>query len=178
MLDVPCSSVARIAGRMARSTGTGVWWRIAGWQEEGSSSGRCSTSGRSMIVSARRGARRWRSSRMNHPGRRRWPSSPRIARSTTERSCKSVSGTYSCVGPGSGWLACRLYEQLGLDEFWAERLPPSRKGTRWDLVVQALCCYRLIDPGSEWRLNPKFPSQSRSIHLILVEYLSKLTSRY
>ncbi len=54
---------------------------------------------------------------------------------------------------GACWLACRLYEQLGLDEFWAEKLPPSRKGTRWDLIVQALCCYRLIDPGSEWRLN-------------------------
>jgi hypothetical protein len=46
-----------------------------------------------------------------------------------------------------------LYKQLGLDAFWAERLPPSRKGTRWDLVAQALCCYRLIDPGSEWRLH-------------------------
>ena len=54
---------------------------------------------------------------------------------------------------GACWVACTLYEQLGLDTFWAERLPPSRKGTRWDLIAQALCCYRLIDPGSEWRLN-------------------------
>lgn len=54
---------------------------------------------------------------------------------------------------GACWLACTLYEQLGLDKFWAEKLPPNRKGTRWDLIVQALCCYRLIDPGSEWRLN-------------------------
>ena len=54
---------------------------------------------------------------------------------------------------GACWLACTLYEQLGLDTFWAERLPPSRKGTRWDLIAQALCCYCLIDPGSEWRLH-------------------------
>jgi len=54
---------------------------------------------------------------------------------------------------GACWLACKLYEQLGLDEFWAERLLPSRKGTRWHLVVKALCCYRLIDPGSEWRVH-------------------------
>jgi hypothetical protein len=54
---------------------------------------------------------------------------------------------------GACWLACTLYEQLGLDEFWSERLPPSRKGTRWDLIAQALCCYCLIDPGSEWRLH-------------------------
>ena len=54
---------------------------------------------------------------------------------------------------GACWLAVTLYEQLGLNEFWAEKLLPSRKGTRWDLITQALCCYRLIDPGSEWRLN-------------------------
>jgi hypothetical protein len=54
---------------------------------------------------------------------------------------------------GACWLACHLYRELGLDQFWAARLPPSRKGTRWDLVLQTLCAYRLIDPGSEWRLH-------------------------
>ena len=54
---------------------------------------------------------------------------------------------------GACWLACHLYEELGLNESWAQRLPPSRKGTRWDLVLQTLCVYRLIDPGSEWRLH-------------------------
>jgi len=52
---------------------------------------------------------------------------------------------------GACWLACELYEQLGLDRFWAGRLPPSRKGTRWDLILQALCAYRLIAPGSSPR---------------------------
>ncbi len=54
---------------------------------------------------------------------------------------------------GACWLACQLYEELGLAQFWAQRLPPSRKGTRWDWVLQTLCVYRLIDPGSEWRLH-------------------------
>ncbi len=54
---------------------------------------------------------------------------------------------------GACWLACTLYDQLGLNEFWNKKLSPSRKGTPWDLIVQALCCYRLIDPGSEWRLH-------------------------
>ena len=54
---------------------------------------------------------------------------------------------------GACWLACHLYQELGLDEFWAQRLKPSRKGTRWDWVLQTLCAYRLIDPGSEWRLH-------------------------
>lgn len=54
---------------------------------------------------------------------------------------------------GACWLASELYRQLRLDEFWAAHLPPSRKATRWDLVLQALVSYRLIDPGSEWRLH-------------------------
>src|SRR5271154_2741642 len=53
---------------------------------------------------------------------------------------------------GACWLSGRLWEQLGLDQFWAARLPPSRKGTRWDWVLQILVAYRLLDPGSEWRL--------------------------
>jgi transposase len=53
---------------------------------------------------------------------------------------------------GGCWLVCQLWEQLGLDQFWAQRLPPNRKGTRWDWVLQVLVAYRLLDPGSEWRL--------------------------
>ena len=54
---------------------------------------------------------------------------------------------------GACWLACELYEQLGLDRFWEERLADSREGTRWRHILQILVCYRLIDPGSEWRLH-------------------------
>jgi len=54
---------------------------------------------------------------------------------------------------GACWLACQLYEQLGLERFWAERLPDSREGTCWRDILQTLVCYRLIDPGSEWRLH-------------------------
>ncbi len=61
---------------------------------------------------------------------------------------------------GACWLACHLYQELGLDRFWAERLPPSRKGTRWDLILQTLCVYRLIDPGSEWRLHREWFERS------------------
>src|SRR5882724_529042 len=54
---------------------------------------------------------------------------------------------------GACWLATELYEKLELDRFWAQKLPPSRKGTRWDLVLQTLITYRLLDPGSEWKLH-------------------------
>src|SRR5579859_1606524 len=54
---------------------------------------------------------------------------------------------------GACWLATVLYEKLELDRFWAEKLPPNRKGTHWDLVLQTLITYRLLDPGSEWKLH-------------------------
>jgi len=54
---------------------------------------------------------------------------------------------------GACWLACELWDQLGLSEFWQQYLSPSRKGTEWLHVLQTLTCYRLIDPGSEWRLH-------------------------
>lgn len=53
---------------------------------------------------------------------------------------------------GACWLAAQQWEQLQLEGFWAQRLPPSRKGTRWDWILQILVIYRLLDPGSEWRL--------------------------
>jgi len=54
---------------------------------------------------------------------------------------------------GACWLTLKLWQQLGLDAFWAERLPPSRKGTRFDQVLFVLVAYRLLSPGSEWRLH-------------------------
>ena len=54
---------------------------------------------------------------------------------------------------GACWLTTQLYEKLELDRFWAEKLPQGRKGTRWDLVLQTLVTYRLLDPGSEWKLH-------------------------
>jgi len=67
---------------------------------------------------------------------------------------------------GACWLACTLYEELGLNRFWAERLAPSRKGTRWDLILQALSGYRFIDPGSEWRLHRHWYENSAMADLL------------
>lgn len=53
---------------------------------------------------------------------------------------------------GACWLVVKLWRELELDRFWSERLSPSRKGTRWDQVLLVLVAYRLIAPGSEWRL--------------------------
>jgi transposase len=71
---------------------------------------------------------------------------------------------------GACWLAYQLYEQLGLDQFWASRLPDSRKGTRWQHILQTLVCYRLIDPGSEWRLHRQWFEQSAMGDLLGADY--------
>ena len=67
---------------------------------------------------------------------------------------------------GACWLAGQLWRDLKLDEFWAKRLPRSRKGTRWDQVLQALVSYRLIDPGSEWRLHRDWFDKSAMADLL------------
>jgi transposase len=54
---------------------------------------------------------------------------------------------------GACWLALWLWDLLELDKFWGQRLLPSREGTRWHLILAALTAYRLIEPGSEWRLH-------------------------
>jgi len=41
-----------------------------------------------------------------------------------------------------------------------KRLLPSRKGTRWDQVLFVLVAYRLLAPGSEWRLHREWYERS------------------
>jgi transposase len=54
---------------------------------------------------------------------------------------------------GACWLACHLWSLLDLDHFWTCRLPQRHSKTRWLNVLKTLVCYRLISPGSEWRLH-------------------------
>lgn len=54
---------------------------------------------------------------------------------------------------GACWMGCQLWEQLGLDEFWEQRLPVGRQGARWTDILKLLTIYRLVSPGSEWRLH-------------------------
>lgn len=67
---------------------------------------------------------------------------------------------------GGCWLALKLWEELRLDRFWAERLPASRKGTLWDQVLFVLVAYRLIAPGAEWRLHREWYGRSALADLL------------
>ncbi len=67
---------------------------------------------------------------------------------------------------GACWVGCQLWDQLQLEAFWRERLPDSREGTCWRQVLQTLTIYRLIDPGSEWRLHREWFKNSAMADLL------------
>src|ERR1700685_3167478 len=71
---------------------------------------------------------------------------------------------------GACWLAGLLWRELELDPFWADRLAPSRKGTQWDQVLQVLVSYRLIAPGSEWKLHRDWFGKSAMADLLEADF--------
>src|ERR1700712_2894913 len=71
---------------------------------------------------------------------------------------------------GACWLAGQLWRELQLDRFWSDRLPASRKNTRWDEILQVLVSYRLIAPGSEWRLHREWFGNSAMADLLGADF--------
>jgi transposase len=67
---------------------------------------------------------------------------------------------------GACWLFLELWRELQLDRFWKERLANSREGTCWADVLRVLCAYRLISPGSEWRLHREWFEKSAMADLL------------
>jgi transposase len=67
---------------------------------------------------------------------------------------------------GGCWLALNLWRELALEQFWVERLGPSRKGTRWHQVLLLLASYRLLAPGSEWHLHRQWFEHSAMADLL------------
>ena len=54
---------------------------------------------------------------------------------------------------GNCWLASELWRELGLTQFWNERLPPGRESVSWEKVLRLLVVNRLLEPGSEFRVH-------------------------
>jgi len=71
---------------------------------------------------------------------------------------------------GNCWLACALWRQLGLDDFWQQRLPEGREAVSWEKVLQVLVVNRWIDPGSEWRLHRQWFLSSAMDELLGVDF--------
>jgi transposase len=71
---------------------------------------------------------------------------------------------------GNCWLACELWQQLGLDEFWQERLPEAREAVSWEKVLQLLVVNRLLDPGSEFRVHRQWFVDSAMDELLQTDF--------
>src|SRR6201993_1983793 len=67
---------------------------------------------------------------------------------------------------GGCWLALMLWRELQLDQFWSQRLGESRKGRRWDQILLVLVTYRLLAPGSAWRLHREWFERSALADLL------------
>src|ERR1700756_3556127 len=71
---------------------------------------------------------------------------------------------------GNCWLACELWQQLGLDEFWRQRLPPGRETVGWEKVLRLLVVNRLLDPGSEFRVHRQWYVDSAMDELLKTSF--------
>ena len=77
---------------------------------------------------------------------------------------------------GACWLGLYLWDLVGLDSFWTEKLPRSSHGTDWLAVFKALVLYRLTAPGSEWKMHRDWYDETAVRDLLGEEsYTSKST---
>ena len=87
-------------------------------------------------------------------------------RAAPELSCEVVKVRLSALTVnrarqwGACWLALAVWGWVDFDQFWRPRLGCNREGTDWLNVFKTLVCYRLLDPGSEWRLHRQWFERS------------------
>lgn len=70
---------------------------------------------------------------------------------------------------GACWLVLQIWKLLAMDDFWAQRLPPSRKGTPWLEFLQVHLANRMIDPGAEWYIHRHWYRQTALADLLGLE---------
>ena len=67
---------------------------------------------------------------------------------------------------GACWVGCKLWEELGLEEFWQQALGDEAGAVAWDKVVELLVVNRLVEPRSELFIHEKwFPQTAMSVLL-------------
>ena len=71
---------------------------------------------------------------------------------------------------GNCWLACEIWRQLGLDEFWQQRLPDGREAVSWEKVLELLAVNHLLDPASEFRVHRQWFLSTAMDELLNVDY--------
>jgi transposase len=71
---------------------------------------------------------------------------------------------------GDCWLGCELWQKLGLDEFWANRLDSYRSDISWAKVLKLLVVNRLIRPGSEFYIHRQWFDKTAMDELLSTDY--------
>jgi transposase len=71
---------------------------------------------------------------------------------------------------GDCWLGCEIWNQLGLDEFWAERIDTARSPFKYSKVLKLLTLNRLIKPGSEFYIHHHWFDQTAMAALLDCDY--------
>ncbi len=54
---------------------------------------------------------------------------------------------------GDCWLACRLWDELQLGQFWRQRLADGKAEVPWFKVLELLTVRQRVVPGSKWHLH-------------------------
>src|SRR5437667_1476874 len=71
---------------------------------------------------------------------------------------------------GNCWMACQVWRELGLEEFWQQRLPEGREAVSWEKVLRLLVVNRWIEPGSEFRVHRHWFLSSAMDELLGVDF--------
>ena len=71
---------------------------------------------------------------------------------------------------GNCWLACEIWRQLELDQFWQQRLPAGREAVGWGKVLELLAVNHLLAPASEFRVHRQWFLSTAMDELLNVDY--------
>jgi len=72
------------------------------------------------------------------------------SRSCSQWRASALERVHSAPAPAMGSLlgACKLWNELRMDEFWGPLLPASREGTNWKKILQTLTIYGCSIPAA------------------------------
>ena len=71
---------------------------------------------------------------------------------------------------GNCWLACEIWRQLELDQFWQQRLAAGREAVGWEKVLELLAVNHLLAPASEFRVHRQWFLSTAMDELLNVDY--------
>ncbi|MBN1766065.1 MAG: IS1634 family transposase [Sedimentisphaerales bacterium] len=71
---------------------------------------------------------------------------------------------------GDCWLGCQIWEMLGLDRFWSERIDTPKSPVEYSKVLKLLTVNRLIKPGSEFYVHHHWFAQTAMDVLLDCDY--------